>query len=315
MVWARLALVSIRAHQFTRARIEIDQLRGTYPTARGMLGGKEGIYAQRLAQLLEEARHEPPRRRFRPWVPPVPRDNAIGGCRSQAAGSHAAAIRDRARWPENYRRRARILVGNALCFGAWTFPDAGSSSPSGARINRLQLAPGDLALGQPTTMFTFARAGDRREQGKVAAQAAPMVYLAGDSDRCLWASQWVSRQSATDPRDTARRVAEPGTVGQGKGSQPLVGLDLQRDGAVCFRQWPPDPRWTFAGPPRVSRAPEDGRRVLVAMTEQGVDRRISIACYQADSGRLLWRRALCAAPVARQGNRSWRHACKSRRSC
>ncbi len=42
-------------------------------------------------------------------------------------------------------------------------------------------------------------------------------------------------------------------------------------------------------------------RVLVAMTEQGVSDRIYVACYQADSGRLLWHRVLCELPGARPG--------------
>jgi len=58
MLWARLALVSIRAHEFARGQLEINQLRKMFPLAQGNLAGQSGNYVNRLTQLLESARGE-----------------------------------------------------------------------------------------------------------------------------------------------------------------------------------------------------------------------------------------------------------------
>ncbi len=280
MVWARLALVSIRARQFTRARIEIDRLRVAYPTASGKLGGEEGIYADRLAQLLEAARLEPPRN-----------VSGLGGSSSpgQTAGAPALRLTGIMSLVRETVTPLPVVVGHALCYGDWATPEVGKISESGARINTLPLGRRHPVLGPSATRFTFPWRSDRRQEGKTPPQEGPTVYLASDADRSVWATQLVSQQAAAN-----RQAA-------GAENFPMVGLDLRRDGAVFFRQRPADAQWAFSGPPRVSRSVEEGRRVLVAMTERSVADRFYVACYQADSGRLLWRRPLGELPVARPG--------------
>jgi hypothetical protein len=292
MVWARLALVSIRANQFTRADREIDQLRKAFPKARGMLGGKEEIYADRLAQLLDEALHEP-----------FPRAPAKEG---PLARSQAVTLRQQ--WTVSLSGEIatpRLIVeGRVLCYGDWSFgdwvlPEAVKSARPSVRLHAVELVQGHPAMGGHSTIFRFPQEGDRWQVGQATPQEAPTIYLAGDSDRYVWATLLASPSNSPGNQGVAGRGAKLSAASHGMGQLPLVGLDLHRDGALCFRQLPPAERWAYSGPPLVSRAPEDGRRVLVAMIEQTVSRRIWIACYQVDSGRLIWRRALCDMPIGK----------------
>ena len=58
---ARLALISIREEDWERAERELAEVRADNPTAKGRLGGRDGVLAELLAGLLKQARQEPGR--------------------------------------------------------------------------------------------------------------------------------------------------------------------------------------------------------------------------------------------------------------
>jgi outer membrane protein assembly factor BamB len=59
-VSARLALVSLRENDFDRAQREIAALETEHPDAKGRLGGREVVHAERLRELLAQGPTRPP---------------------------------------------------------------------------------------------------------------------------------------------------------------------------------------------------------------------------------------------------------------
>lgn len=58
-ILARLALVSIRSGQWELAADQVARLAASHPKARGRLAGSDVVYAERLAELLDQSRHMP----------------------------------------------------------------------------------------------------------------------------------------------------------------------------------------------------------------------------------------------------------------
>ena len=79
----------------------------------------------------------------------------------------------------------------------------------------------------------------------------------------------------------------------------LVGIDLAREGLLTFQVKPDDGTWSFDGAPV-----GDGRRVFVAMRHSDVRPGAYVACFDAATGRRLWRTLLGAAdtPAAGRGD-------------
>ncbi|HEX4130285.1 MAG TPA: PQQ-binding-like beta-propeller repeat protein [Pirellulales bacterium] len=79
----------------------------------------------------------------------------------------------------------------------------------------------------------------------------------------------------------------------------LICLDLARDGLALWdsrQSLPTDDKWAFEGSPVC-----DGPNVYVAMRRSDVHPQAHVACLDAQSGRLRWRRWICSAETPAQG--------------
>jgi outer membrane protein assembly factor BamB len=96
------------------------------------------------------------------------------------------------------------------------------------------------------------------------------------------------------------RVGRPATAGPESGSATpgdrLIGLDLKREGQLTFRARPDSREWAFNGVPV-----RDGARLFVAMRRGDVAPQAYVACFDASSGRLLWRTSIGAADTPARG--------------
>src|SRR6185295_8436647 len=75
----------------------------------------------------------------------------------------------------------------------------------------------------------------------------------------------------------------------------LVCLDLRTQGGLVNRLVPDD-KWAFEGTPVC-----DGNNVYVAMRYSDVRPQSHVACYDAQLGRLRWRRLICSAETIGRG--------------
>lgn len=76
----------------------------------------------------------------------------------------------------------------------------------------------------------------------------------------------------------------------------LVCLDLAEEGSKRWSCLPDDPSWAFEGSPIV-----EGGNVYVGMRRSGVQPQAFVACFDAERGRLRWRKFVCAAETPAQG--------------
>lgn len=81
-------------------------------------------------------------------------------------------------------------------------------------------------------------------------------------------------------------------------SNILVCLDLAQEGSYQWKIETPDERWSFEGAPLA-----DGDRVYVAMRKGGARPQAHVACFDAESKAMLWRRLVCSAETPAQGQR------------
>lgn len=290
-VRARLTLVSIRAGQWDRAGLEIDLLRQFYPNARGHFGGREVNFAEHLSELLAQARD---------WPPPAVRGDwptFAGAAQRTNAATQSFGNRFQQQWKLDRKAWAGggeasrypasplpIVAGNVLLFG------------KAGQIHAVDLATGRPACGRQSAIFSLDGAREvspsaRKKHPKRQRQSLIGLSAAGDRVFATFA--------AALPAFSSFRAADRSSD---VGGSRLVGLDLNRDGALFFRQAPRAKGWMFAGAPIVVRAVPnanfygdraDGDRVLVATVQHDVRRRISIACFDVASQRLLWRREVC----------------------
>ena len=73
-------------------------------------------------------------------------------------------------------------------------------------------------------------------------------------------------------------------------------LDLAAEGKLLWRAAPAEERWSFEGSPLC-----DGVRVFVGMRRSDVRPQAHVACLDARTGQLLWRRLVCSSETPAQG--------------
>jgi len=291
---ARLVLVSVLEGDRRRAEVELELLRRFHPDARGPLGGQEVQYVEALAQRLEESRHWPHLPGGGDWPTfagaadrngsaPAGADWALQPAWSVALGPGRRADR--------LTERSVGLVGrrsaerwDALCSYYPIVTDGLVLLQDANRIVAL-----DLGTGMPAWPGT--------EGGTI---YRPPLARSGDETPHLG----VPRYTLTaDHQRLFTRLGTPRTLSGGGDLLPrdagyLIGLDLRAEGKLLpgFPIHPESPSWAFDGCPVT-----DGSRLYVVMRHSDVRGQLHLACFDAASGRLRWRRLICTAESLGRG--------------
>lgn len=279
---ARLVLCSIIEGALDRAKSEWAELSRLHPTARGRLAGQEVCFADALRQMLDEAAGWPPLPGLADW--PAFAGNAQRNGRSETPPDPAGPLW---RVPSAPRERP----GDAI-----VRPRANDDRPffpvvwrrlvffyDGTRVVALRLDDGRPAWGEGDGTI-YRDAWDDAPLDRPLPDelfGAPRFTLAVADGRL-----YVRLGNPLTGRPMARADHRPSS---------LVCLDLSSQGRLVWKA-ATEPDWAFEGSPVVA----DGR-VFVAMRRQGVRVQAHVACFDADNGRMFWRRFVCAAESPGKG--------------
>lgn len=281
-VRARLVLCSIVEGALDRAKGEWAELNRLHPTARGRWAGQEVCFAEALRQMLDEASAWP--------LPPGPADWPVFGGNAQRNGRAEPppdpagplwrlplASRDR---PGEAAAPIRASDDRPFFPVAWRrwmfFHDA-------TRVVALRLDNGRPAWGEGDGTI-YRDAWDDAPLDRPLPDelfGAPRYTLAAADGRLF-----VRLGNPVTGRPLARTEHRPGS---------LVCLDLSSQGRLVWKA-AAEPDWAFEGSPLVAEG-----RVFIAMRRHGVRVQAHVACFDADNGRMLWRRFVCAAESPGKG--------------
>jgi outer membrane protein assembly factor BamB len=300
-VQARLALVSILEGHVERAEIELALLGRLYPGAKGRLAGREVVYDEALAKLVKQSADWPKPATSSQWTTfagSVSRDHVapraldIGAMlagypitlKHTARSNPAIAIRHGFRPKRIGEDHARLLSYHPIVVDGRVFVC------DDARVMAFDLHTGKPAWGSKSpTIYEDDEFAD----------------AAGSSVRCVGVPRYTL--SAHGDRLFARlglpATSQPPSRARHGHSSSIVCLDLASEGRLLWKlpkaedaaEFQKD-RWAFEGSP-VS----DAQRVYVGMRRSGVRPQVHVACFDATSGRMLWRRFICAAETPARG--------------
>jgi outer membrane protein assembly factor BamB len=299
-VRARLALVSIFEGSRERAVVELELLRRLHPDAKGRWAGREVNYVEELERLLAASADWPASPPARDWttfagspdratrLPPAKRPAGPAWEKPIELGEPLVVDEGFGR---NFGREGRrpaedaeqllpyhpLVVGNLLLVN------------DESRIRAFDLRTGKPAWGQEDGVIFKDDRPDfgarRRGRGRLGVPRFTMTAADGK----LFAR--MGEPITSWPAEPTRAVQEG----------YLVCLDLEAQGQLLWKITADEPRdakgeWTFEGAP-VSA----GGRVYVALRRGDVRPQAYVACYDAQTGRELWRQFVCAAETPGRG--------------
>ncbi len=253
-VQARLVLVSVRESDWQRAERELAGLRKNYPEATGRLGGREVVFAEQLASLLEQARQWPSVAASEDW-----RTFAANSQRTNAQAAPNPAGPYELVWSQpiaNEQLSIFPVVVNDLVI----YQDA-------TAVRALNLADGQLVFATKGSVFQTPP-GQTGWLGQV-------QYTLSATDRFVFGTT----TTPLGPHQKSGRAAVPSTCWS---------LDLARGGALEFQQQNDEPMVAFVGAPLVIE-----ERLFVAVRGNGQTTRAGVACYDLSTGEQSWLRWLC----------------------
>jgi outer membrane protein assembly factor BamB len=292
-VRARLVLVSILEGSAARAGDELVQMIKLHPAARGRLGGEERNYVEALTAMLAESRQWPPSAEEPGWP--------------TFAGS-----------PQRDRVAGKVVDDPSI---AWRLPlpaaPSGSASLWGSGIPARRVAEDSRT---PLSYFPVLA-------GKLLLVNNQYQILAVDARTGKPAWGHGEPEIFRDPLDEAghAQLNPPddlgvprftmtvcngklyARMGSGVTSRPpgsplaadagyLVALDLEAEGRLIWKIAPESKDWAFEGSP-VS----DGASIYVAMRRSDIRGQSHVACFDAETGTLRWRRFIVAAETPARG--------------
>jgi hypothetical protein len=284
-VRARLVLVSILEGATARAQAELAEFAKLHPDARGTLGGREGRYVQLLESLLAESVS---------W-PATPSDSnwpTFAG--NPQRNKFASPLIDVG--VVAWRVPLRPAVGQVGPMGAKTIGESAREPLSffplsvGSRIlvnNDQQI----LALRSDTGKTAWGQSGAIYQSELTGVAIAPTIISAAlGSPRfttTVFRNRLFARMGSTLTNQPEGAAASP--------SGSLVCLDLAAEGRLLWKI-APENGWSFEGTPLA-----DDRGLYVAMRRHDIRPQAFVACFDADSGRLRWRRFICGAETPARG--------------
>ncbi len=257
-----------------------------HPDARGRLGGREGKYSELLAALLTESAAWPP-------VPPDPDWSTLAG-----------------------DSRRNKIAPRPVDFGAvaWRMPLRPASA--------VAREPADLSVAgenarQPLSFYPLVIGNTVlvNDQERIVAARLDDGKPAWGRGHAIYESQLAGALTPSLPPETLGTPRFTMTVFQDKlfarmgspvtglprdatvGVRPgyLVCLDLAAEGRLLWKA-EPDEGWAMEGAPLA-----DSRGVYVAMRRNDIRPQVAVACLDAETGRLRWRRNICNAETPARG--------------
>jgi hypothetical protein len=287
MVRARLVLASILEGSTARARDELAQFDRLHLMARGTLGGEEVNYSQALHALLEETAAapspaenpdwptfagSPERNRSGPKMPPGNIDPR--GVTWRLALRHPASTQA----PRSPSVTPRVAddARQPLSF----FPVL--SGPLALACNAQDVLAVDTSTGQPAWPEATTTIYRDEIDESISTAEPPNTLGIPRYTLTVHRGKLFARLGSTvteQPQIPAMHV-HPGS---------LVGLDLQAQGRLLWKI-APEEGWAFDGVPLA-----DDANVYVAMRRSDVRPQAHVAAYDIETGRLRWRRFVCAA--------------------
>jgi len=288
---ARLVLASILEGSRRRAADELTQVERLHPKARGWFGGREVEYAEALRVLLAESAHWAARPASGDWptfagapsrthATPSGVDPGVVAWRFALDGTSAA------------QRPAEVVRLMPTIADVWSAAGPGFHPVrvgplvlvnDARRVWALKLRSGEPAWGNAATVFDEGR--------------EPAAWWPGGLAGALGRPQYTMTVLAGK---LYARLGNPWT-GQpryARGAQEesyLVCIDLASEGRLVWKVLPEPGPWSFEGSPLC-----DGRNVYVALRRGDIRPQAHVACYDAQTGRLRWRRFICAAQTLGQ---------------
>ena len=285
-VRARLVLVSILEGATDRARAELAALAKLHPDAQGRLGGRNGRYVQLLESLLAES-----------------------------ASWHA--VPSDADWltfagnPQRNTTAAPLVDVGAVAWRIPLRPAAPVEGPMGAKTigedPREPLSFFPLLAGRRVLVNTDRQVlALRCATGEPAWGKTAAIFqseLAGVASRPMIPTDTLGSPRFTMTVFRERLFARIGSTvtgpPQGEAASDrtgcLVCLDLAAEGRLIWKI-APEEGWAFEGGPLA-----DDRGVYVAMRRHDIRPQAFVACFDADTGRLRWRRFVCGAETPARG--------------
>jgi outer membrane protein assembly factor BamB len=319
-VRARLILASIMAGDLRWAKVELQSLAGQTPGAKGKLGGREVVYTEALAEMIEAAKS---------WPQPVERNRDWPTFTGSPSRQHVAPA-----VPEKIEYLASVplpeqsvsTVSNVEEVQLVPVQDADGGIANNpvvvtkqdakplAALSYFPVASNDLVLvNTANEIFAY-----RADTGKPAWQGdsqKPGRIFSGGHERPVPGAPRPGRAvgSAASPQFTLTvcgrwllaRMGPPADPfpGRRRGGAIdggyLVCLDLAAEGRLLWRLMPDDQRWAFEGTPIC-----DGTNIYVAMRyhDGTAMPQMHVACFDLQTSSRRWRQLVCGAQSTRIGN-------------
>lgn len=311
-VWARLALASWLEGSRHRAGVELEILRRFYPGATGTMGGREVVLADFLAGMLDS---ELPGHRGSPRDGDWP-TFAGDFSRTKIASAEAVSANYKKLWEvrmeshemtkkEILTRETSLLAedANALLSthpvvvgshvyiqdetrvrgfrledGKPAFPSTEDEDFNPENLERGRFNPGDAGELRGQRDGAFGRRIRDRMSNLNESLGAPRFTLSA-TDQLLVARRGDTVPSLqTNPNWRSRRKAD------------LMVFNLQQEGKLLQTISPTadvDDNWEFEG-----TGVSDGRYIYCGVTKGGIREETAIACYEVETGSLVWRRSI-----------------------
>ena len=285
-VRAWLVLVSIVEGSLDRAKGELAEFTRLHGDARGRLGGREVKYVEALAAMLGEAAR---------WPTPAASLDWPTFAGNFARNKIAPSLPD----PAGVAWRETLHGNKPSGFDFFTSIEPARDRPRSG--NCFPATAGDLVLINDAQRIVALRAAD----GKPAwGEGDGTIYRDESPGNAVDAStETLGRPRYTvtihenrvyarmGPAVTSWPLDRPRTSGNGY----LVCLDLAAQGRL---QWKIEPEegWAFEGSPVAASG-----NVYVAMRRNDVRPQAHVACFDGQTGRLHWRRYVCAAETPARG--------------
>ncbi|HEX5445024.1 MAG TPA: PQQ-binding-like beta-propeller repeat protein, partial [Pirellulales bacterium] len=295
-VRARRVLAIIMAGEDEVARRELQEFTREFGVAEGRLGGRQVRYADFLANLIDESGNWPPAASNGDWptfagspdrnrVAPRPAEVSTIIWKVDLPPTPPAELDYNA--PRRVaEKRDQLLSYHPIIVGQ-TVLVAGQDEIRAFDLHSGRPVWGDGAVIYPDDPLLDADEAAmprlRKTRTAGAGFGAPRFTLTAHNDR-LYAR--LGNPVTSSPHEVRGRPE------QGY----LVCLDLKEEGSKRWSRTPDDASWAFEGSPVT-----DGGFVYVGMRRSGVRPQAFVACFDAERGRLRWRKFVCAAETPAQG--------------